>query len=415
MAMQRGRRSLQRRLFLWFGITIVMTVLVVGGVFALFGPGSTRWQANVKGAESLVSQEFARVWGDAAERRGLAERAANAFDVNITLEDQRGAILTQVGEACRHTPYSVTVKDGNRMLGTVRVCGKPPHGPGVLFGALAAAGLTLWIASAAISHRLTRPLGELVHVTREIGAGKLSSRVRLGRHQPGEVGVLAEAVNDMAARIEKQMRDQRELLAAVSHEIRSPLSRLRVLAELAQEEQTRDKAISDLEREIVEIDELVGKLLASSRLDFEALNTKPVAAGEAARRALETANLDPALLEDRAPAVQVDADATLLGRALGNLLDNARTHGGGARKLVIRSEGPSSLVFEVIDGGPGFEAADLPRVFEPFFRSGQRGHGSLGLGLSLVDRIARAHGGRAFAHNRPEGGASVGIKLPITE
>ena len=89
----------------------------------------------------------------------------------------------------------------------------------------------------------------------------------------GEVGVLADAVNDMARRIERQLNDQRELLAAVSHEIRSPLARLRVLTELLRGQSRADAATLDkVEREIVEVDDLIGKLLASSRLDFGTLS-----------------------------------------------------------------------------------------------------------------------------------------------
>ena len=171
--------------------------------------------------------------------------------------------------------------------------------------------------------------------------------------------------------------------------------------------------LRSLEREVLEIDELVGKLLASSRLDFDAIDLKPLAASALAARALEAAGLAADLLDDRTSGAMVEADATLLGRALGNLLDNAQSHGGGVRRLSLGLE-QELVVFEVIDQGSGFADEDLPRVFEPFFRKGQRGHGSLGLGLSLVERIARAHGGRVFAHNRPEGGASVGIKLPLS-
>jgi signal transduction histidine kinase len=238
--------------------------------------------------------------------------------------------------------------------------------------------------------------------------------VRLTRHQPGEVGALAEAVNDMASRIEKQLRDQRELLAAVSHEIRSPLARLRVLAELLQDDEGVPDAerLRSLEREVLEIDELVGKLLASSRLDFDAIDLKPLPANAAAERALESAGLSPELLDDRSQGAMLEADATLLVRALGNLLDNAQTHGNGVSRLSLSLD-HELVVFEVIDQGPGFANDDLPRVFEPFIRKGQRGHGSLGLGLSLVERIAVAHGGHAFAYNRAGSGASVGVKLPL--
>jgi signal transduction histidine kinase len=385
-------------------MTIVVTGLVVSAVVALLGPGGGRWRANMRGAEEFLSDEFAAVWHSPPERNALAQRLARAFDADITLEDPAGKLLTQIGRECPRSYYQLEVRQQGRLLGRARACDvHRPHAPGVFFAALLATGLVLWLASAWIARRLTRPLAELVQVTKDIGAGRLDARVRL-RHQPGEVGALAEAVNDMAARIEKQLRDQRELLAAVSHEIRSPLARLRVLAELLQEKK--------LEREVLEIDELVGKLLASSRLDFDAIDLKPLVASTAAARALENAGLAAELLEDHSAGAVVEADATLLGRALANLLDNAKSHGGGVQRVRLGVE-QELVVFEVIDQGPGFAAEDLPRIFEPFFRKGQKGHGSLGLGLSLVERIARAHGGRAFAHNRPGGGSSVGLRLPL--
>lgn len=416
------RRTLQRRLFVWFGITIVASVLAVALVFALFAPADAAYRHRLDGVGRLVAEQFRSVWHAPAERRALAERYAIALDLSVVVEDPNGKVLDRIGPECQRWHHAVVdVVDQGRIVGRVRGCfdGEKPSLP--FFLALLAMALTLWVASAWIARRLTRPLGELVRVTREIGAGKLSARVRLGRHQAGEVGGLANAINDMAERLEKQMRDQRELLAAVSHEIRSPLARLRVLAELSRTEASRERAIEDLEREIVEIDELVGKLLANSRLDFEALSTKRLSAAELARRALEGAGAPKEVLDDHSDGASVDVDPTLLGRALANLLDNANTHGGGVTRLVVEREAPRTkpgepkneqVRFEVIDSGPGIPKAEISRIFEPFYRSGQRGHGSLGLGLSLVERIVRAHGGSVFAYQRPEGGACVGFKLP---
>jgi signal transduction histidine kinase len=236
------------------------------------------------------------------------------------------------------------------------------------------------------------------------------------------VGVLAEAINDMAVRIERQMTDQRELLAAVSHEIRSPLARLRVLAELLRGGNVSEETLAKLESETLEIDALVDKLLASSRLDFGALSPRNVSARELALRAVERAGLAPELVVDETGAATLDADATLLERALGNLLENAERHGGGVAALRVTCDA-ARVRFEVTDRGPGFSEQALAHAFDAFYRGERPGaasvaeadrrgaHGSLGLGLSLVERIARAHGGRAWVRNREGGGAAVVVEV----
>jgi len=256
---------------------------------------------------------------------------------------------------------------------------------------------------------LVRPLSDLIRVTREIGSGNLLSRVRLGRHHMGEVGVLADSVNDMARRIERQLNDQRELLAAVSHEVRSPLARLRVLTELLRTNPGDAATLDKVEREIAEVDDLIGKLLASSRLDFGTLNLQALEPGQLVERAIERAGLDLSVYRNDAPDAKIKGDPTLLDRAFGNLLENAQKHGAGVESVQLsRAERKVRLI--VNDRGPGFASQALGRVFDAFYRGD--GSSSLGLGLALVERIAHAHGGRAWAENRPDGGASVHFEIP---
>ena len=277
------------------------------------------------------------------------------------------------------------------------------------FGAPILLGIALWLVSGIIAWRITRPLMQVIRVTRDIRDGKLESRIELGRHA-GELGILAQSVNDMAARIEKQMADQRELLAAVSHEIRTPLGHMRILLESAREKSLDPPLVADLEREVLEVDRLVGQLLAGSRLDFGTLDRRALDAADLAQLALERAGIDPEKLEVSTADASLEGDPTLLARALSNLLDNAERHAGGALRLGVRAE-DAAVVFEVDDGGPGFAGEDLTRAFESFYRGRERGHGSLGLGLSLVRRIAVAHGGRAWAENLPGGGARVAFSV----
>jgi signal transduction histidine kinase len=278
--------------------------------------------------------------------------------------------------------------------------------------ALLSAGGLLWAGSGAIAWRLTHPLARLVRTAREIGEGKFDRRVDLGPRR-GELGILADAMNEMAARIEQQIADQRALLAAVSHEIRTPLGHLRILAETARERGLEARVAEEIERELLEIDDLVGQLLAGSRLDFQAVERRPLDAADAATLALERAGLPATLLAIESSEVACRADPTLVARALANLLANAEGHGGGARRLVVARQG-DALLFAVEDDGPGFAPEELERVFDRFYRGAARGEprsGSLGLGLALVKRIAEAHGGRAFAENRPQGGARVGFTV----
>jgi two-component system OmpR family sensor kinase len=276
-------------------------------------------------------------------------------------------------------------------------------------GAFFLVGMLLWSASGLIAWRLTRPLLQVIRVTRDIRDGKLESRMALGRHA-GELGVLAESVNDMAARIEKQLADQRELLAAVSHEIRTPLGHMRILLESARERSVDPVLVGDIEREVLEVDRLVGQLLAGSRLDFGTLDRRSLQGGELAALALERAGDDAGRLEVVGDDASLAGDPTLIARALANLIDNAERHGGGLVRLAVRPDG-GAVSFEVEDRGPGFAEGDLTRAFESFYRGRERGHSSLGLGLSLVRRIAIAHGGRAWAENLAGGGARVAFSV----
>jgi len=395
---------------MWLGVTILFTGMVVSGVVSALRPDASSMESDVIRIQRFIGERFQRVWDQPAERHGLTEEIAKAFEVDLTLRDAEKRLVEQIGAGCSKPEFTVPILRGKTKLGALEVCiDKRRRVPGLTFVlAIAAACLSLWGASGALARKLTRPLSDLIRVTREIGSGNLLSRVRLGRHHMGEVGVLADAVNDMARRIERQLNDQRELLAAVSHEIRSPLARLRVLTELLRS--TADSVTLDkVEREIAEVDDLIGKLLANSRLDFGTVTLQTLEPCVVVSRALERAGLDPSLLRNEAPNVHIKGDPTLLDRALCNLLENAQKHGAGVESVTLSSVG-ENVRLTVSDRGPGFPNESLGRVFDAFFRGD--GSSSLGLGLSLVERIARAHSGRAWAENRSDGGASVHFEIP---
>jgi two-component system OmpR family sensor kinase len=408
------RARLHRRIFVWFGLSILATVLVVSTVTNLVG--GFNWRQEMDKARVFASNRFAEVWEVPERRDALVQGISRDLDVDMEVQDASGALLARTGTACERPDFSVPVMREGTQLGLVKACYWRSRSRWPLRAILLPllSGAMLWMLSGAIARRLTRPMDELVRTASELGAGKLEARIKLGHGATGEMGVLADAFNDMAARIERQMADQRELLAAVSHELRTPLARMRVLTEILRDGSGDPKTLDQVDREVIELDALVGELLASSRLDFGQVTSRPLEARELAARALERTGLPAELLSAEIPDTALAGDATLLGRALANLLDNARRHGQGAEALRIL-ERDGRLAFCVDDRGPGLLPGEETRIFAPFYRKDRGGEareaGSLGLGLALVQRIAQAHGGEAFAENRPGGGARVGFTV----
>lgn len=270
--------------------------------------------------------------------------------------------------------------------------------------------LAIWPLAWVALFRIARPVAQLAEAAGRMRAGHLRGRHALPEHD-GEVGEVADALHEMAERVSRQLEEQRALMAAVSHELRSPLARLRVLVELQREGHAPASVHDDLQGEIDGMDALVGDLLAAARIDFEAVSPTELDARDVALRALELAGLPAKVLEGEAVGA-VRADATLLARALTVLLDNATRHGGTAPRLRVTGD-ERSVRWTVDDDGPGFGAGEEEAVFQPFYRApaGARA-GGVGLGLALVRQIASAHGGTAAAANRDGGGASVWVELP---
>ncbi|MDB4997780.1 MAG: sensor histidine kinase [Myxococcaceae bacterium] len=414
------RFRMHRRIFMWFGATIFMTLLLVFLVMRALG-GQPQWHRDFERGRTFVEHRYAEVWSDAPARHQLTRSTAEDLDVDVELLDTHGARLDVIGESCKH-PYVLPIEKAGQPLGEVRVCADRHYtGTGWKIAVpLLISFAMLWGASGAIARRVSRPLWQLAQIAEDLGRGQLASRRRIGHNHHGEVRILAEALDDMAMRIEKQLADQRALLATVSHEIRTPLARIRLLVELAKDSPDKAaaaKILDDLDREVVEIDTLVGDLLASSRIDFTAITKTHLDANDVAQGAVERTGIDPTKLVVESPHVTFEGDATLVARAVANLIENANRHGGGATTVRVvgrggdRRGGDRFIAFEVEDDGEGFAAGEEEKVFEPFYRPAGAGSGGVGLGLALVKRIAEAHGGRAYARNRDGGGALVGIEL----
>lgn len=276
-----------------------------------------------------------------------------------------------------------------------------------------------------VVRRLTRRLEALKQGMEAFGAGALHQRV--AEDGRDEVAAVAASFNRAAARVETLVRSHQSLLGNASHELRSPLARLKMAVSMLEEAAPaqRERLRQEIHANIAELDALVEEVLLASRLDAaqDALHKVPVdllalAAEEAARvqATAEAAGDGGGGGGVAAGALTVRGDERLLRRAVRNLLENARRYGGDDVQVLVRGAAPAGWVeLRVCDRGPGVPEAWRERIFEPFLRlPGHAEHeGGVGLGLSLVRQIATRHGGQVRCEPREGGGSCFTLTLPV--
>ena len=280
---------------------------------------------------------------------------------------------------------------------------------------LAALLVVMFIAVAVgaypVVRRLTRRLESLKQGVEAFGAGALHQRV--AEDGRDEVAAVGASFNRAASRIEALLRSHQSLLANASHELRSPLARLKMAVAMMEDAAPAQKLAlrKEIDTDIAELDALVEEVLLASRLDAastvehkEAVDLLGLAAEEAARVGATAQGDD----------VQLQGEERLLRRALRNLLENARRYGGGEVEALVARRAGGGAEVRVCDRGPGVPEAYRERIFEAFFRL--PGHaereGGVGLGLSLVRQIAERHGGRVRCEPREGGGSCFVLELP---
>lgn len=395
----RLRFPLYLRIWLAVIVAVALLTLAFGALWELYRDQVRSEQAQ-SGREVILRGEGGQVLGKGALTRA-ARGPGQGFEGEVALPDGR-TVTIEIPPRQR--------RPGDGLAGM-----RPylPRGASGLFWLLGIVALAMVVGSYPIIRRLTHRLENLRAGVEKWGRGDLAARV--DESGADEVAFLARRFNHAAERVQTLLQTHKSLLANASHELRSPLARIRMAMELLEGAPTPAQK-NEILRSLGELDQLVDEILLASRLDaqatdigtFEPVDLTGLAAEECARAG---ADLE---VDAGSAALPVHGVAKLLRRAVRNLLENARRYSDGAVQVDLRREG-THAVLRVSDRGPGVPADQCERIFEPFYRlpGASEREGGVGLGLALVRSIAERHHGRVHCEAREGGGARFVLRLPV--
>lgn len=271
------------------------------------------------------------------------------------------------------------------------------------FGPLSGGLLVVMVLSVLAVRRAAKPLAVLAAAAQRLGRDVNATPVPLAG--PREVRAAATAFNEMQTSLRRFVEDRTQMIAAISHDLRTPITRLKLRAEFVDDDEQRVKMLSDLD----EMEAMISSTLAFARDDAARERRRPF------DLALVLAELCAEFDADYQGPESLTVTAGLSGfkRTFANLLDNARKYGSDVDVTLSRDEG--IVTVRIMDAGPGIPEAEMARVFAPFYRvesSRNRDTGGTGLGLAVARSVIRAHGGDITLANRPEGGLCVTVTVP---
>lgn len=414
---------------IWLAVVLAVAVLtfLVGWVWRMTADVPLREVVARNAAGEVIGQGHLRprmLQGGPGLGMPGRERGKPATVPPPEVEAEPEADSEPRGRFGRGPEFDVRMQDGQ----TIHIHMPRPQpstwrAPFGIFWTLGLVAVAVALATYPIVRRLTRRLEVLQSSVQRWGDGDLTVRVPVSGDD--EVGFLADRFNHAAQQIETLVKSrdallasQKSLLANASHELRSPLTRIRMGLEFmaGPTDAGTLRAKYEIARNITELDQLIDEILLASRLDareadlgtVEPVDLVGLAAEECARAG---ANID---LQVEGNELLVPGVSKLLRRAVRNLLENARRHASGPATLTLcRANGMACI--HVCDSGPGVPSEYQERIFEPFYRlpGASERDGGMGLGLALVKSIALRHGGRVFCRNRESGGACFEIRLPL--
>lgn len=398
-------------------VGVLLLFFVLSGVLIWVTDGRHRGLDFLQGAAALAGATLPADGAPPELVRQRMEELSAKMGVSAGLFSADGAELAGAGgfvpapevergeshwvRAGRRSAGASRLPDGRWLV--LRMERHRPHGfawLGPVAALLAAIGLGAYPLARSITRRLER-LDERVVA---LGAGQLSSRAPVeGRD---EVARLARSFNRTAEQVEALVESQRTLLAGASHELRSPLARLRVATELIGAEATPELR-DQLERDVDRLDRSVEELLLASRLELAGAADRSDAVDLLALAAEEAAATDA---EVGGQPTTIQGDRASLRHLLRNLLQNAERHAPGPVSIEVTPSDDGARV-RVDDRGPGIPDSELETIFEPFRRGTGAAPGGAGLGLALARQIARHHHGDLRAFSREGGGSRFEVEL----
>lgn len=374
--------------------------------------GSEAWHFHLLHGKDVQLKMDGEEAALAARARAMlpAKRAKEAVSVQIMGPAEYHARLPPHHRLPEHRSIlqiTLPVVRGTQLVTTVFHLGPPPWLLGQFLLTALVAILTASAAAAFAARRVARPLRRLASAASEVAHGGRAPRLR--EEGPDDVRHAAQAFNAMTDQVTRTLQSQRQLLSAVGHDLRTPITAMRISAEFIEDEELRER----LQKNLQELQSLTEAVLDAAR-----------GAGWEERRKIDLAALIESLcadLEDlEMPLTWTPHDAAPLlcrpgeiRRAARNLIENAVAYGKSA--AVRLEETPEVYAIIVEDDGPGIAETDRTRVFEPFVRlesSRSSETGGAGLGLTLVKAIAENHGGSVTLENRTEGGLRATLRLP---
>jgi two-component system, OmpR family, sensor histidine kinase RstB len=410
-------RRLYQKIYLTIIATLIVVVAAAGAMWRL-GADYTPAAQGFEMVGELVEAALPPADAPRAAQEQAINQLARRFDTDLALFDDSLNVIVAAGRPVRpprgkangvsYGPggpqFSLRLPDGRWLA--MRTLARPHHPALGLIIFLGTIALLVAACAYPVVRGLTGRIERLEKGVDTLGAGNLSARVKV--EGKDEVARLAESFNRAAGRIEELVRAHRMLLANASHELRTPLSRIRMGLELIETDPDPARKAA-LKEDIAELDALVDEILLASRLDIaetltgaEDIDLLALAAEEAARYQDVTVEGEP---------VTIKGDSRHIRRLIRNLLDNARRHGRPPVAIEVKRQG-NQAILEVMDEGEGIPEAEREQVFQPFHRIGDDGRGA-GLGLALVRRIARLHGGDALVAPRPARPSCFRVTLPF--